>query len=150
MDTHIHRHMDTYIHTKTDKNTILLCHEEKKIIICKKIDGTRDHRRKQNKPSPDKYCVLSLISETYRLDKNQRVKRWTDVLEEHHKECQEDIHCFLQEIYAKIKNGTAHRRNNASKLALIFNLKLKVFPNVLVIHVCYTICKCYYWFLFLL
>lgn len=51
---------------------------------------------------------------------------------------------LLQEIYAKIKNGTAHRRNNANKLALIFNLKLKVLPNVLVIHVCYTICKCYY------
>lgn len=95
MDTHIHRHMDTYIHTETDKNTILLCHEEKKFIISKKIDGTRDHRRKRNKPTPDKYCVLSLISETYRLEKNQRVKRRADVLEEHHKECQEDIHCFV-------------------------------------------------------
>lgn len=58
--------------------------------------------------------------------------------------CQEDILFFLQEIHAKIKNGTARGRNNAKKLALIFNLKLKVLPNVLIIQVCYTICKCYY------
>lgn len=54
------------------------------------------------------------------------------------------FYIFLQEVYAKIKNGTAHGRNNANKLALIFNLKLKVLPSVLIIQVCYTICKCYY------
>lgn len=140
-----------WIHTSTQRqtNTILLCLEEKKIIICKKIEGTRDHRSKQNKPTPDKYYVLSLSSETYRLEKNRGWREEWMCLKNIIQKCQEDIHYFLQEMYAKIKNGTAHGRNNA-KLALIFNLKLKVLPNVLIIHVCYTICKCYYWFLFLL
>lgn len=46
--------------------------KKKKVIICKKIDGMRDHCSKQNKPTPDKYWVLSVISETYRLEKKKK------------------------------------------------------------------------------
>lgn len=96
-----------------------------------------------NQPQINTVCALSYLKPTD--EKKARGGRGERMcLKNIIQKCQEGIQCFLQEIYAKIKNGTAHGRNNANKLSLLFNLKLKVLPNVLILQVCYTICKCYY------
>jgi hypothetical protein len=44
----------------TCNNEVLLSHkEEQNYIICRKIDGTRDHHVKQNKPDSERQILLS-------------------------------------------------------------------------------------------